>query len=115
MRGIVLAVATIGFGVFLSGGTTIQASSYTISITDDRIIPNAITVAANQKTHLTIHNVGRKTHNFVIPDFYIFTPNLRSQQGTTVEFVPEKKGAFTYYSDAGGVPEPGLSGTFRVK
>ena len=115
MRGIVLAVASIGFGVFLSGGTTIQASSYTISITDERIIPNAITVAASQKTHLIIHNFGRKTHNFVIPDFYIFTPNLRPQQGTTVEFVPEKKGNFTYYSDTGGKPESGLVGTFQVQ
>ncbi len=91
------------------------AASYTISITDERMVPNVIKVTAKQKTHFTIHNYGKKTHNFVLPAFYIFTPNLSPQEGTTVEFVPEKKGSFTFFSDTGGQPEPGLSGTIQVK
>ena len=114
LRSLILASATLVMGVGMAE-IAAHAESYTVSITDERITPNVIAVTAHQKTHLTIHNYGKKTHNFVLPAFFIFTPNLPPQQGTTVEFVPEKKGTFSYYSDTGGAPEPGLSGMFQVK
>lgn len=86
-----------------------------IRITDSGIVPATISGRIDEKIRLNIQNEGTKTHNFVLPSFYIFTPNLPPHQGTTVEFIPDKKGVFSYYSDAGGHPEPGLSGSFHVK
>ncbi len=114
MQRLLAATVFLNLGFYLVT-PDVKASSYTISITDERIVPNVIAVSANEKAHFTIHNYGKKTHNFVLPAFYIFTPNLSPQEGTTVEFVPEKKGMFSFYSDTGGKPEPGLSGTMQVK
>ncbi len=105
------AVAAAAF--CLAGGVT-HAVSYSVSITDQGMTPSVITSTVNEKVHITIRNNGTKTHNFVLPSFYIFTPNLPAHQGTTVEFTPDKKGAFPFYSDTGGAPEPGISGVLRV-
>lgn len=108
------AAVTLAMVVLLMGSGAAHAVVYTISITDQRIVPSVITATLNEKVQLRVLNNGTKTHNFILPSFYIFTPNLPAHKGTTVEFVPNKKGAYPYYSDTGGAPEPGLDGVIRI-
>lgn len=85
-----------------------------IVITDEQYIPQKITGHTGQKMHIDIYNKGSKTHNFVLPAFYIYTPNLPAHQSTYVEFTPDKTGTFTFYSDTGGAREKGLVGSVEV-
>jgi hypothetical protein len=86
-----------------------------VTLRDTGIDPPQFTGRLNQPVNLTIVNRGTKTHNLVIPDFYIFTPNLAPGGRTTASFTPDRRGTFPYYSDAGGRPEPGLRGTLTVR
>lgn len=84
-------------------------------IADSGIQPSTLSSQKDEALQLTIVNHGTKTHNFVIPDFYIFTQNLRPGETVSVGFTPDKTGSFPYYSDTGGKPEPGLRGTLTVR
>ncbi|MCL6515485.1 cupredoxin domain-containing protein [Alicyclobacillus sp.] len=96
--------------------TTARAQvSVQVTLRDTGIEPSSITATYNQPVHLTVVNAGTRTHNLVIPDFYIFTPNLAPGERTTATFTPDKRGSFPYYSDTGGRPEPGLRGTITVR
>jgi heme/copper-type cytochrome/quinol oxidase subunit 2 len=89
-------------------------TSVRVTLTDTRISPGEIEAVKGQDLHIEVTNAGQKTHNFVIPDMYIFSQNLTPGESTSISFTPDKTGSFRYYSDTGGKPEPGLSGTLRV-
>lgn len=89
--------------------------SVQVTLRDTGINPPQFTARLNQPVNLTIVNRGTKTHNLVIPDFYIFTPNLAPGERATASFTPDRRGRFPYYSDTGGRPEPGLRGTLTVR
>ncbi|MCL6549162.1 MAG: cupredoxin domain-containing protein, partial [Alicyclobacillus sp.] len=81
---------------------------------DGSITPSFVSAKVNQPLRITVVNSGQRAHNLVIPDFYIFTHNLYPGEQVTVSFTPTRTGAFPYYSDAGGKPEPGMQGTLQV-
>ena len=92
-----------------------RAATYKMVITDRRFSPQQIEGRLNQTIRIVIRNQGSRTHNFVLPAFYIFSPDLPSKEGTSVEFTPDKKGTFPFFSDTGGQKEPGLSGELTVR
>lgn len=97
------------------GGARAEAESYTIRITDRGFRPGKIYGRLDHPIHIAVYNVGEKTHNLVIPAFYIFTANLPSKGSTTVEFTPDKRGSYPFYSDTGGAVEAGLTGEVVVR
>lgn len=97
------------------GAARAKAESYTIRITDRGFRPEKIYGRLDHPIHIAVYNVGEKTHNLVIPAFYIFTPNLPAKGSTTVEFTPDKRGSYPFYSDTGGSVEAGLTGDVVVR
>ncbi|WP_067619388.1 cupredoxin domain-containing protein [Alicyclobacillus acidiphilus] len=93
---------------------TIASAQTQVTLQDGRISPTHLTATKGVKVEISIQNKGAQIHNFVIPDFYIFTHNLQPGERTSVSFVPDKTGAFSFYSDRQGVPEPGMQGTMTV-
>ena len=89
--------------------TTLQ-----VRLHDTGIQPSSFTAISGEPVNITVVNQGKSIHNFVVPDFYIFTQNLKPGEQVKVSFTPDKTGAFPYYSDTGGQPEPGIQGTIRV-
>lgn len=85
-----------------------------VTLRDGAIQPPQITAQEHKDLRIEVENQGTKVHNFVIPDFYIFTSNLAPGEETSVEFKPAKAGTFQYYSDKNGIPEPGMKGTLVV-
>ena len=106
----ILNIATVLTFVPCAEGATIR----TVILRDSGIEPSMIAATKDEPVSLRVINRGKKIHNFVIPDFYIFTQNLSPGQSTSVGFSPEKVGSFRYYSDAPGAEEPGLTGQLQV-
>lgn len=86
----------------------------TVTLHDTFVEPARISAKKGTPVSLRIVNAGGKTHNLVIPAFYIFTQNLRPGETATASFTPDKTGAYSYYSDTGGKPESGIQGTLVV-
>lgn len=95
--------------------TLAHAENYRIVITDHSFSPARITGRLNEPVTITIVNQGTKTHNFVLPAFYIFTANLPAKHTTNVGFSPDKAGSYPFFSDTGGAKEPGLEGHIDVR
>jgi len=92
-----------------------QARVNEIIITDGAIEPSYMQGNKGQKLEIRVVNRGTKVHNFVLPDFYIFTQNLKPGESSSASFVPDKIGNYPYFSDAGGQPEPGLAGKLSIR
>ena len=91
------------------------AASYRVDITDTGFHPDALRGALDRPVRILIRNRGERVHNFVLPAFYIFTNNLKANDETEVEFTPDKRGVYPFFSDAGGAREPGLAGRITVE
>lgn len=104
-----IAVSVI-FSISAQAQTTLQ-----VHLHDTDIRPQSFSASVGEKVNITVVNQGKDVHNLVIPDFYIFTQNLKPGEQVKVSFTPDKTGSFPYYSDTGGKPEPGLQGTMHVQ
>lgn len=91
------------------------AQSVHVTLTDSTLSPKTIQATKGQSVHIEIVNNGSKVHNFVVPKFYVFSPNIQPGGSADVRFTPDKTGVFQYYSDKNGVPEPGIQGTLHVR
>ncbi|WP_206885494.1 cupredoxin domain-containing protein [Alicyclobacillus mali (ex Roth et al. 2021)] len=105
----------------LAAVTLVQASCAVVSarpiqvtLRDGGIEPREIDVTQGATVDIVVRNEGSQIHNFVVPDFYVFTQNLQPGETVTVSFVPDKTGNFRYYSDRDGIPEVGMQGTMKV-
>ncbi len=105
-----VALLTIFFPFSAAYAQTVQ-----VTLRDGSIQPGTIQSTRGQEVHVLVQNRGLNVHNFVLPAFYVFTQNLQPGQRVDVRFTPDKTGAFQYYSDKSGVPEPGMFGTIQVR
>ncbi|WP_051331090.1 cupredoxin domain-containing protein [Aneurinibacillus terranovensis] len=97
------------------GSSHVEARSpQKIMITNQGFLPNRLTYKVGDTISISIHNIDIKTHNFVLKDFYIFTPDLTRGGMSTVTFQATKKGHFPFISDANGIPEPGYKGELVI-
>jgi len=85
-----------------------------VTLRDGGIEPREIDVTQGTTVDIVVRNDGTQIHNFVVPDFYVFTQNLHPGETVRVSFVPDKTGKFRYYSDRDGIPEAGMQGTMKV-
>lgn len=91
-----------------------NAQTTQVALQDGSIVPSQLRGVVGKPVSLNITNRGKKVHNFVIKDFYIFSQNLTPGQSTSVGFTPDKTGAFPFWSDTGGKPEAGMRGTITI-
>jgi len=117
MRAVKSALHVISVtAVFVATASPVWAQTRVqVVLLDGRIQPASMTATERQPLHIDVVNRGLKVHNFVIPDFYVFTSNLNPGERTSIEFRPTKAGSFRYYSDKNGVPEKGMEGTLKVQ
>lgn len=109
--GLVAVVSGAGVGYVYAE----KRSVTNIVITDTGMQPSTVTGKVDTSIKIHVTNKGKKKHNLVIPDYYIFTHNLNSGESTDIEFKLNKKGSFSYFSDTPGTPEPGLEGKLTVE
>lgn len=115
MKSLRLTSVAFSLWVMCQPFSLVQAANTTVDITDSQMRPAALSATKDEPLALEIVNRGQKMHNFVIPDFYIFTQNLKPGETVHVQFTPDKTGKFPYYSDTGGNPEPGIRGSLAVR
>jgi plastocyanin len=100
----------------IQGGVkTAYAQTFQVTLRDSSIVPSSMTGKVGRKITVNVRNAGTKVHNLVIPDFFIFTQNLKPGETVQASFTPDRSGTFPYYSDTGGKPEPGMRGTLVVR
>lgn len=95
--------------------TVVSAQTVRVSLRDGSITPPRIDATQGTSIHITVQNEGKRVHNFVVPDFYVFTQNLEPGETVNVSFTPSKLGTFRFYSDKNGKPEPGMEGVITVR
>lgn len=91
------------------------AQNVQVTLRDGSIEPSQIEATKGQPVHVFVRNQGTNVHNFVVPDFYVFTQNLQPGESVNVSFTPDKTGTYPYYSDKKGVPEPGMEGQLQIR
>lgn len=80
-----------------------------------KFIPNTLKAKVGQTVRVTVTN-DSGFHDFVIDEFQgAKTKRLQSGQSETIEFIAEKKGAFTYYCSVGQHRAMGMEGTLTVE
>ncbi|WAH35781.1 cupredoxin domain-containing protein [Alicyclobacillus dauci] len=93
----------------------VHAQTIQVNLQDGSIRPAQIQAVKGKPLHIVVANRGQTVHNFVVPDFFVFSPNLQPGGTTDVRFTPDKTGSFRYYSDKKGIPEPGMEGQLVVR
>ncbi|WP_304458444.1 cupredoxin domain-containing protein [Alicyclobacillus sendaiensis] len=114
-RAVTAALASLAATVLLQAMCSVaSARPIQVTLRDGGIEPREIDVTQGTTVDIVVRNDGTQIHNFVVPDFYVFTQNLHPGETVRVSFVPDKTGKFRYYSDRDGIPEAGMQGTMKV-
>ncbi|GMA62284.1 cupredoxin domain-containing protein [Alicyclobacillus fastidiosus] len=92
---------TVMVVVFLPFSATF-AQTVQVTLHDGSIEPAVIQSTKGQEVRVFIQNRGTTVHNFVVPNFYVFTQNLQPGGQVNVKFTPDKTGTFPFYSDKKG-------------
>jgi len=115
IRALAAALSSLAAAVLIQTScAVVSARPIQVTLRDGGIEPREIDVMQGATVDIVVRNAGTQIHNFVVPDFYVFTQNLQPGETVTVSFVPDKTGKFRYYSDRDGIPEAGMQGTMKV-
>ncbi|AMA71913.1 Cupredoxin-like domain-containing protein [Aneurinibacillus thermoaerophilus] len=87
----------------------------TIIISKNGFVPNRIVCKQGDTVSFIIYNLDDKTHNIVLANYHIFSPDLRKGETAKIEFTAVKKGTFAFISNVPGYPEIGYRGILEVK
>jgi plastocyanin len=130
---VVVLVVIGGYMLTRGKGATITTEPTTTNTTGTEMAVSetsqAITVEASefaftpvstwqvgQPVTLTLTNVGKMPHDFVIDEISgARTEIIQPGQTTTVEFTPTQAGTFTYYCSVGSHRAQGMEGTVVVQ
>jgi len=77
--------------------------------------PHVLEARVGERVAIHISNHSGGSHNVIIPDFSIYTYNLKPGESVDVAFNPDKSGTFPFYSDYPGVIEANFQGKLIVK
>lgn len=94
--------------------TTANETDITVTGSNFKLDPAAISVKKGQKVKITFTNTGGE-HNFVLDGYNVKTQVISSGQTRTVEFVADKTGTFQYYCSVGSHRALGMQGTLTVQ
>jgi hypothetical protein len=73
-----------------------------------------ITVREGDQVRIQVVNDGSRPHNLIIPEFRIVSRSLFHGERNYIEFTAGHAGTFSFFSDAPGHVEPGLTGQLHV-
>lgn len=77
--------------------------------------PNEIRVKQGEKVTITLKNVGKMPHDFVIGALSVQSELTRGGEEATVTFTPDKTGTFEFYCSVSGHRQQGMRGTLIVE
>lgn len=86
-----------------------------VTITNAGFLPARLIYQRGEQVSLTIINADNRPHNFVIQDLQVHSPNLKPNESTTLQFLAEKEGTFSFVSDSPGHPEAGFRGDLVIE
>ena len=106
-------------GVGETSGTPDQATAaapvaITISGSEFKYEPAAITVNIGQPVTVTYTNVGKYPHDFVIDELSVKSQVIKSGETGTFTFTPTKSGTFAFYCSLPNHLERGMKGSIIV-
>jgi uncharacterized cupredoxin-like copper-binding protein len=112
-------IAILVVGLLLLGTVgCAHPSSATLRLSEFRVSPGQLNVAAGKPVTLALVNSGKIEHNWMLDHAAGAVPIhvvLASGEGTSVTFTPETTGTFRYWCTIPGHAPAGMVGTLIVE
>ena len=93
----------------------IQPETITISGSEFKYEPAAISAKVGQSVTVTYTNTGKYPHNFVVDELGIKSQTIKPGETETFTFIPSKAGTFAFYCSLPNHREKGMVGTLSVQ
>lgn len=87
----------------------------TVTISSAGFLPNRLSVHEGERVVLMIVNADTRPHNLAIRDLNVSSTELKPTQSTMLQFSADRKGQFSFVSDAPGYPEAGYQGMLIIE
>jgi Cupredoxin-like domain len=91
-----------------------KTSVVEVTLTDRGIFPRKIIVPLNQPLTLHIVNEGRRTHEWGVPEYRIYTADIAPHHSSTVSFSPWVQGNFQMISETSEESQAEFTAKFIV-
>jgi plastocyanin len=92
-----------------------NAKEIVINASEFRFSPATLTVKKGEPIKLTLKNVGKMPHDFVIDELGIRTKKIAGGDTDTIVFTPEQAGVFEYYCSVGSHRALGMVGKITIE
>ncbi len=92
-----------------------NAKEIVINASEYKFSPVTLTVKKGEPIKLTLKNVGKMPHDFVIDELGIRTKKIAGGDTDTIVFTPEKTGTFEYYCSVGSHRALGMVGKITIE
>lgn len=103
----------------MTTSTTEQMSEDTKEITIEgaefSFTPTTLRLKKGETVKLTLKNIGKMPHDFVIDELNVRTKIIKGGETDTIEFTPENSGTFEYYCSVGSHRAMGMKGMLTVE
>ena len=109
------SVATTTSSVATSTEQSVQSETITISGSEFKYEPAAISAKVGQSVTVTYTNTGKYPHNFVVDELGIKSQTIKPGETETFTFIPSKAGTFAFYCSLPNHREKGMVGTLSVQ
>ncbi len=91
-----------------------ETQEVTLDASEFKFSPATLTFKKGQAVRLTLKNVGKMPHDWVVDELGVRTKVIPSGDTDTIEFTPEKAGTFEYYCSVGQHRANGMFGKLTV-
>lgn len=93
----------------------LQAEEIVLEASEFKYNLQEINLKRGEKVKLTLKNVGKMPHDFVIDELGVRTKLINGGETDTIEFIPEKTGNFEFYCSVGNHRQLGMMGKVVVE
>ena len=101
-------------GAMMNESGKMAANEITIEGSEFKFDKATLTVKKGQPVTVTLKNVGKMPHDFVIDELNVRTKQIKSGETDTVQFTSDKAGTYEYYCSVGKHRQMGMKGTITV-
>ena len=91
------------------------AMEITVEGSEFKFSPTTLTMKKGDSVTLTLKNVGKMPHDFVVDELGVRTKVIQGGESDTVTFTPDKSGTFEFYCSVGKHREMGMKGSLIVE
>lgn len=112
---VTLCLLTVHHEYRLHASSATVQRTQTVTISGAGFLPNRLSVHEGERVSLMIVNTDTRPHNFSIRDLNVSCSELKPSQSTLLQFSADKKGQFSFVSDAPGYPETGYQGMLVIE